>query len=408
MPTGDLLDTDIILNPALNFSTDSSTSIDLQAVLTHELGHSLGLNHSNLVGAGMFQFSYLPERYLSSDETSFAAGVYPAKTAALGTLSGKVVASDGSAVQAGLVTAIDTNTGNALGAFTAPDGTWSVQAPAGSYVIYADAMTGTALVQPGNLYLTTAVKVTTNFQATMLGGFSSPTLVNVTAGAVTVAPNLTVTAGATTLTPPFAGVGKAGGSSDIRSFTNTALIVPSGQSVDIGLSGGGIDSTITVKAFGKGVTVQPGVVVDHATLSGQPIIRVTIAVAAQTAPSLASFIVTKGSNVLAMTGFLVIVPPTPVVTSVQDAESGRASIVPGEWVAIYGSSLATGVNVWGNSDFVNGSLLPVTLSGVRVQFNGSPAPVYVATSGQINAQAPSRPRSSFIPRAGIFIPRPCI
>ena len=45
MPTGDgLSDTDIILNPTLNFSTDSSTSIDLQAVITHELGHSLGLN----------------------------------------------------------------------------------------------------------------------------------------------------------------------------------------------------------------------------------------------------------------------------------------------------------------------------------------------------------------------------
>ena len=42
---------------------------------------------------------------------------------------------------------------------------WSVQAPAGSYVIYADAMTGTALVQPGNLYLTAAVKVTTNFSS---------------------------------------------------------------------------------------------------------------------------------------------------------------------------------------------------------------------------------------------------
>ena len=227
----------------------------------------------------------------------------------------------------------------------------------------------------------------------MLGGFSSPTLVNVTAGAATVAPNLTVTAGATTLTPPFTGIGKAGGSSDIRTFTNTALIVPSGQSVDIGLSGGGIDNTVSVKAFGKGVTVQPGVVVDKSTLSGQPIIRVTTWGLAQTTPSLASFIVTKGSErALAMTGFLVIVPPTPVITAVQDAESARASIVPGEWVAIYGSNLATGVNVWGNSDFVNGTLLPVTLSGVRVSFNGSPAPVYVAESGQINAAGAFRPQ----------------
>ena len=90
-----------------------------------------------------------------------------------------------------------------------------------------------------------------------------------------------------------------------------------------------------------------------------------------------------------MTGFLVIVPPTPVISAVQDAESARTTIVPGEWVAIYGSNLASATSIWGNSDFVNGNLLPVTLNGVRVQFNGSPAPVYVAAPGQINVQAPA-------------------
>jgi uncharacterized protein (TIGR03437 family) len=387
--TGDVTDTDIIINPAFAFSTDSSTSYDLQAVITHELGHSLGLNHTNLVGATMFQYSFLPERYLSSDETSFAAAVYPAKTTSLGTLSGKVVASDGTPVQSGLVTVIDTVAGSSLGALTAADGTWSVQAPPGSYVVYADAMTSTSLVQPGNLYLLTTTKVTTNFQATVLGGMSSPTVLSVTSGNVTTVPNLTVTAGATTLTPPYTGIGKAGAKGDIKSFVNTALIVPSGQSVDIGLSGGGIDNTISVKAFGPGITVHPAVATDLVTVNGQPVIRVTLDVDAQTSPTLASFIVTKGSNVLAMTGFMVIVPPTPTISAVQDAESSLTTIVPGEWVAIYGSGLATGVNVWSTSDFVDGNYLPVTLAGVRVQFNGSPAPVYVATSGQINVQAPS-------------------
>ncbi len=93
----------------------------------------------------MFQFSYLPERYLVPMKPA-SRPFYPGKTSALGTLSGKVVAADGSAVQAALVTAIDTNAGTALSAFTAPGRNLaSVQAPADSYVIYADAMTGTAL-----------------------------------------------------------------------------------------------------------------------------------------------------------------------------------------------------------------------------------------------------------------------
>ena len=179
-PTGDVADSDIVLNPAYSFSTDGSTNYDLQAVLTHEFGHVLGLNHTGLAGATMFQFPYLAARLLSTDEMAFAAAIYPRGTPALGTLAGKVVASDGTPVQTGLMTILDTTAGTALSALTAADGTWSVQAPPGSYIVYADALTGSSLVQPGNLYLTTATTVTSNFQATMLGGFSSPMALAVT------------------------------------------------------------------------------------------------------------------------------------------------------------------------------------------------------------------------------------
>lgn len=389
MPAGDVADTDILINPAFAFSTDFSTTVDLQAVVTHELGHSLGLSHSNLVGATMFQYTYLAERYLSVDEMSFAAAIYPAKTSSLGGLKGRVITSDGSPVQNGLVTVMDTTAGNVLGALTAADGTWSLQLPAGSYIMYADPITGSSLVQAANLYIPATTKITSGYQATVLGGIASPTVLSVTSGNTTTAPDLTVTPGTSALTSTFAGLGKAGGKSDFRTFTNTALIVPSGQSVDIGLATGGIDGSISVRGFGAGLTVHPGVVTDPGVVNGQPIVRVTIDLAPVTAPTLASFIVTKGSSVLAMTGFLVIVPPTPTISAVQDAESSLPTIVPGEWVAIYGSDLATGVNVWAGVDFVNGNYLPVTLAGVRVQFNGSPAPVYVATSGQLNVQAPS-------------------
>jgi uncharacterized protein (TIGR03437 family) len=398
-PTGDVSDTDIVINPAYTFSTDGSTTSDFQAVLTHELGHSLGLNHTPLVGATMFQFAFTPARYLSSDEIAFATAVYASRAAATpGTLAGKVVASDGTPVQSGLMVVMDTTTGNALGALTGQDGTWSLQVPAGSYTVYADAMTGSSLVQPGNLSLLTTTKVTSNFQASVLGGISSPTAVTVASGATVTAPTLTVTSGSSALTPPYGGIGAAGGSSDIKSVSNVGITVPSGQMVDIGLAGGGMDATISVQAIGPGVTVQPGTVrLDKSTIGGMQIVRVTLNVAARQTPSLASLIVTKGSSVLAMSGVLVLVPPTPKFTAAgvvcaasYKGPTAAGGVSPGGIYSIYDTTN----NSLGPNPFVQPSgydaygNLATSLGGVTVTFDGIAAPLYLSYSGQLNFQAP--------------------
>jgi uncharacterized protein (TIGR03437 family) len=91
-------------------------------------------------------------------------------------------------------------------------------------------------------------------------------------------------------------------------------------------------------------------------------------------------------------GSLVLTPAAastaPVISNVLDAASGHASIVPGEWVAIYGSNLAAATTVWGASDF-NGNNLPTKIGGVTVNFGTLPASVFFVSSGQIDAQAPS-------------------
>jgi uncharacterized protein (TIGR03437 family) len=84
-------------------------------------------------------------------------------------------------------------------------------------------------------------------------------------------------------------------------------------------------------------------------------------------------------------------PTGPVISSVLDAESPRATIVPGEWVAIYGANFAGTTRIWAQPDFdaAGSGNLPTNLSGVSVQFGGLPAAVYFISPTQIDVQAPA-------------------
>ncbi|MGA3188040.1 MAG: serine hydrolase [Bryobacteraceae bacterium] len=72
---------------------------------------------------------------------------------------------------------------------------------------------------------------------------------------------------------------------------------------------------------------------------------------------------------------------------VENAASGLSRIVPGSWVSLYGTNLATATRIWYNSEF-NGNILPTNVDGVSVQINGLPASVYYVSPTQIDVQAP--------------------
>ncbi|HWE52691.1 MAG TPA: matrixin family metalloprotease [Bryobacteraceae bacterium] len=394
---GSIIDSDILLNPAINFSTDGSTPYDLQAVLTHEFGHSLGANHTGLLGATMFQFNTVSQRFLSADDLAFVNSAYPGTNnpVALGTISGTITTTAAAPVPYALLTFIDTAQGLSLGGLADATGKYSVNVPPGKYLVYAEPFN--QIVQPGNLYFTTAqAALTVTFQPTL-----GPTSLAVSANNTATA-NITVTGGQSAVPIPAYGFGGAGGTNDIKSIFSIdgPIQIASGQTVDLAFAGTGFTSALTtsnIQVYGEGITVT-AVHTDLATAGAFPIIRATLKIAAQTQPSLGSIFITSAGSTLALTGVLVIGPPTPstVSANVISAASnivGNGTVSPGEYVSLYGTGVAPATGPFAGIGYTNTGYimgyLPANLGGVSVTFDGFPAPIFFDGVGnQINLQVP--------------------
>jgi len=106
--SGEISEADIVINPfpysvagaPLEFSTDGSPgTYDLQSTLTHELGHLLGLNHSNVIGAtmnatqalnGTFGLPAISERTLSESDRAAVKSIYGSRNDT-GSLDGRIL-----------------------------------------------------------------------------------------------------------------------------------------------------------------------------------------------------------------------------------------------------------------------------------------------------------------------------
>ncbi len=187
---GEILDADTLFlpgDPEATFATPSAlpanpNAYDLESILTHELGHSFGFNHSGVWGAMMFPFApppgqitgtrptqQIPDAPLSDDDRTGQRVLYPdpADTAHVGTISGRVLPANLLALPispAGVtgvfpaqVVAFDSATGTVAAAVFAGwscsdpgptqfDGTFSLQSlpvgPSQSYRIYAEPLDG--------------------------------------------------------------------------------------------------------------------------------------------------------------------------------------------------------------------------------------------------------------------------
>lgn len=135
--TGKISEADIIFNDLYTFTSSASSSYYLSDVLTHELGHLLGLGHSEVKDSSMMYTYFKGQSTLASEDIN---GIKSKYNPSGSTIKGKVV---GGANLIGVfgahVQAISTNSGKVAAAvLTESDGSFSISnlSTQDSYFLY--------------------------------------------------------------------------------------------------------------------------------------------------------------------------------------------------------------------------------------------------------------------------------
>ncbi|RLA65231.1 MAG: hypothetical protein DRQ88_02815 [Epsilonproteobacteria bacterium] len=127
---GQIIETDIILSNNITFSLQASKTNYVGNVLTHELGHSVGFDHSEAFRSTMFYSLFLGQHTLSFDDKAGAYSIYP-EGGARGIIIGKVIGGtvdEPIGIFGAYVQAYSTQTGELMGSVvTRDDGTFQIR-----------------------------------------------------------------------------------------------------------------------------------------------------------------------------------------------------------------------------------------------------------------------------------------
>ncbi|NQU49927.1 MAG: IPT/TIG domain-containing protein, partial [Planctomycetes bacterium] len=183
---GRMIDVDIIFNGKdFDFALHAaSNEFDLQDVMTHEIGHMIGLDHSPVHGSSMWPY-VAPGQWLhrSLTQDDISGGIAAAKIGGIAVLKGKLHDFEGENLQGAGVGLIRADDGRlAATGISNANGNWIVKGvPAGQYYVYAFPIEG--YMTAANFTSDSAVKA--DFGVEFYGGFGNPYQITATQGDTT-------------------------------------------------------------------------------------------------------------------------------------------------------------------------------------------------------------------------------
>ena len=340
---GNVLDADILFNGSqFTFSTDGTAgTFDVQDVLTHEIGHFVGLDHSPQVSGTMWPFVSTGQwlhRSLTADEEAGASAIATAGTAAK--FTGSIQRSAGStAIPGAIVSAVRVSDGRLMGmAITNNSGNYTLKGvPAGDYWLHVTPMEGGMT----DAHLTGNGDVETDFAPAFYGGFAAPTVHTLGAGATVAAGTLDMDSDIT-----------------MRDNANGAVLLKRGQASILTIFGTGFESggmTMTSKSS--------SLVITNVT-SGTSFVRGTItATGGATLGTYDLYLRNTSGDLEVASGVMEVIADAPTISSLS-AVTG--SIAGGDSITLSGTNFQNGAYVLfggveaASVSYVNATTLNVT------------------------------------------------
>ena len=329
--SGQITDADIVFNGKdWSWATDGNPgAFDVQDVLTHEIGHFIGLDHSPSISASLWPYvstgQYL-HRSLSTDDQAGVIAIASKGQDAV--LKGKVRKNNGNDLKGAFVAAVRVDDGRMEGsALSGEDGTWKIRGlSGGDYYLYAAPVEGG--FTSGNLTGDGTVQV--SFGADFYGGHENPTPVSVQAGK-------TKDIGSWSLRP----------NSALKDNASTPVVVEQGSVANLTIWGENFDATMDIWDLAPGITLSN-------VSSGSSWIQCTVSVAS-TCPEgeYDLYLSDDLGDFEAVSGILTVVPPRPVLSALDvtlGSDLGGTSVtlsgtnLPAEGYVLFGGKEADSVS----------------------------------------------------------------
>jgi hypothetical protein len=309
-----MTEADLVMSPGQVFSTTGSAEFgDLQGIVTHELGHAIGLEHTPIGSATMFpggeegQFTL---RTLDPDDIAAVRELYVGETGPdYGAITGQVLAGGDQPVFGAHVTAVDSEGIVQAGGLTDREGNFVIPSlPGGAYQLYAEPLDGPMIPNDlnGSYFANRSHPLSLSFHTTFLGGNASPTTARVEVGKSTVLDPIRVDGTAPGINPDgFVWT------DDFKAFHSLVAPLRPGRPIYLLVLGRGLERVPT----GGFRASSPSVAIDYAGVArdvlndGTPFVILPIQRTAGARPGARSLYLAVGAERAALTGILEVSAP---------------------------------------------------------------------------------------------------